>query len=447
MPRVEAAPERYLGAFIRDDQRYKGDIAAFEKELGASLPFYTTYRAYGRPFPAAWAQEMTENERGMVIFWEPWEYGRKLEKIEEDAYLRRWGGTLSRCSVPVLVVFGSEPNVSQDGYAIPYASFRDKFRLVSTVMRRMAPRVEMVFSLSAPALCRAPRCAELYYPGDEFVDWVAFTSYDRGMRGAWSNLDRCLEWASSLWPDKRLGVTEVGCERIMPGTGKRLRSFFRWRLDAYPQLGFVNYFSYDAHNRARDPKPVNYGLRPGSEAMEALKWAIANEKFSFGPPPRNIAADRESYDGDPYVLRGEALMSLYLAVPDQLTDRAADAEVTQAAALQWLRENGIVQGFANGEDRSAEALIGLELVLLVSRAVALIDEEWQAPAGLAPVTYCDEGFAMSEGVRAAVEDLETRGLLKRAEDAELRLHDCVRRSTLDELIARIRAQPSTMNQQ
>ncbi len=434
---ADAAAERYLGAFIQEDVRYKGDMVAFEKEVGAPLSFYATYRAYGKPFPLPWARELIARQRGMLIFWEPWEYGQKLPTIEEDAYLRRWAGTLSRLSVPVWLVFGSEANVNQDRYPVPYAAFRDKYRLVSGVMRRMAPRVQMVFSLAAPAVCRAPKCAELYYPGNEFVDWIAFTNYDNGMAGAWRRLEICLEWATARWPEKGLGITEVGCERLSPGSGSGLMSFLQWGLDAYPQLGFVSYFSYDAQHRARDPKPVSYALRPGSEAMAAVRWAVANNKFRHGPPPPAVGAIRESSDSDPYVLRGEALRDLYLALPAQLTERPAGGDVSPATATAWLTAHGVVQGDENGDDRAEDAIMGFELALITSRAVGLLGKDWSPAPTAAAMGYRAERFEMSPVVREAVSDLEQRGLLTASESGDLWLFGCVHRSTLADFLRRL----------
>lgn len=433
-----AAP--YLGAYIQGDERYRGDIEAFEEDLGAPVSFYSTYRAYGMPFPVEWAEDVMARGRGMVFFWEPWRFGGPLEEVREDVYLRRWAGTLSRCETPVLLVFGSEANIPQDGRPVSTELYREKFRLVSDVMRRMAPRVEMVFSLSVPAVRRAPKASEWYYPGSEHVDWVAFTSYDGFYQGgevAWNSLNRALDWAAELWPDKRLAITEVGCERLVPGTGKRLESFFRWNLQRHPQLGFVSYFSYDTTRGTGKAKSVSYALRPNSEAMAALQWALGKGRFVTGPPPVSIAATREACDRDPYLLRREALEALYLALPAAVTDREGDADLSADEAGQWLRDNGIVAGFPDGKDRGGEAIAGFEIALLLSRTVGVLGSDWKPRAGMGPVGYAPEGFEMSDVVREAVQHLEKRGLVMRADGAEFRLHDCVRKSVLQDLLARL----------
>ena len=437
---VGATAEPYLGAYIQGDQRYRGDIEAFERELGAPVSFYSTYRAYGMPFPVEWAEDVMARGRGMVFCWEPWRFGRPLEEVHEDVYLRRWAGTLSRCETPVLLVFGSEPNIPQDGRPVSTDLYRQKFRLVSDVMRRMAPRVEMVFSLSVPAVRRAPKASEWYYPGCEHVDWVAFTSYDGFFQGgelAWNSLNRSLEWAAELWPDKRLAITEVGCERLVPGTGKRLESFLRWNLQRHPQLEFISYFSYDSSRSTGKAKTVNYALRPNSEAMAALQWALGKNRVLTGPPPVSIAAAREACDRDPYLLRREALTALYLALPAAVTGRADDAELGAEEAGQWLRDNGIVSGFPDGKDRGGEAIAGFEIALLLSRTVDALGSDWRPRAGMTPVAYTPESFEMSDAVREAAQHLEKRGIITRAEVAEFRLYDSVRTSALHDLLARL----------
>lgn len=430
----------FLGAYIQGDERYRADIEAFENDLGAPVSFYATYRAYGMPFPVEWAQDVMARERGMVIFWEPWRFGGPLEEVHDDAYLRRWAGTLSRCETPVLLVFGSEPNIPQDGRPVSTELYRQKFRLVADVMRRMAPRVEMVFSLSVPAVRRAPKASEWYYPGCHYVDWVAFTSYDgfyQGGKVAWNSLNRALEWAAELWPDKRLAITEVGCERLIPGTGKRLESFLRWNLQRHPQLGFVSYFSYDTTGSTGKAKTVNYALRPNSEAMAALQWALSRGRFHTGAPPVSIAARRQACDRDPYLLRREALMALYLAIPPAVTGREHDAEVCAQEADQWLRVNGIVAGFPDGQDRGGEAIVGREVALLLARTLDTLGGDWRPRAGTTPVAYTPENFEMSDAVRQAVQRLDKRGLITRGHVTEFRIYDCVRASTLQDLLARL----------
>jgi hypothetical protein len=437
---VWASPARYLSAFVQSDSYFKGDVSAFEQALGAPLSLYATYRAYGRPFPTTWADKMVSRGRGLLLFWEPWEYGKPLSQVSEDEYLRRWAGTLSRVPTPVLLVFGSEPNMNQNGYPVGYSEYRSRYRTVATVMRRLAPRVEMVFSLAVPGVVREPMCSALYYPGDDCVDWVAFTSYDNGNSSAWGDLQTCLDWASERWPGKPLGITEVGCNRRQDGTGTRLLSFLQWKLDTYPALRFVNYFSLDADQRAHAPKPFSYGLLPGSEAFTAMRWAAHSGKFTplssdGGRPQGSLLQTRAAeVDSDPVLLRKEALTLLYEALPIAVTGRSTSIQDT-ASALSWLQAHQVVKGFAGGEDGSEEAILAYEFAIALSRAVSLPGAGQRSGSGLA-LTCTAEGFVVGSGTRAALNTLQRQGILRLQPQGELRLFDCVRRSQVQALLAR-----------
>ncbi|MEN6347558.1 MAG: hypothetical protein ABFE16_19875 [Armatimonadia bacterium] len=437
---VWAAPTRYLSAFIQSDSHFKGDVGAFEQALGAPLSLYATYRAYGKPFPSTWADKMVSRGRGLLLFWEPWEYGKPLSQVSEDEYLRRWAGTLSRVPTPVLLVFGSEPNMNQDGYPVGYSEYRARYRTVATVMRRLAPRVEMVFSLAVPGVVREPMCSALYYPGDAWVDWVAFTSYDNGNSSAWGDLQTCLDWASGRWPGKPLGITEVGCNRRQEGTGTRLLSFLQWKLDTYPALRFVNYFSLDADQRAHAPKPFSYGLLPGSEAFTAMRWAAHSGKFTplnqDGGRPQGSLLQARAADAndDPILLRKEALTLLYQALPASVTGHSTGAQDT-ASALSWLQAHQVVKGFAGGEDGAEEAILAYEFAIALSRAVSLPGVSRRSGSGI-PLTCTAEAFTVGSGTRAALDTLQKQGVLRLQSQGELRLFDCVRRSRGQALLVR-----------
>ncbi len=98
--------------------------------------------------------------------------------IEEAKYLQSLGAN-------ILLRFGAEMNV----WSTPAdpGKYIEAFRLVSSVMKENAPNVAMVFApndISAAGLTY-----EMFYPGDEYVDWVGISCYSQKYFLGDKNLD------------------------------------------------------------------------------------------------------------------------------------------------------------------------------------------------------------------------------------------------------------------
>lgn len=89
---------------------------------------------------------------------------------ERDAAIVRLGQRLKTYDVPVLVRIGYEFDIEWSHY--PSEPFKAAYVKIGEMLRREAPRVELVWHSSA--LCDVGlRAREAYYPGDEYVDYVA----------------------------------------------------------------------------------------------------------------------------------------------------------------------------------------------------------------------------------------------------------------------------------
>lgn len=171
-PRALYEPERgcYLGAFIVRDHVSEGNIGQFELLTGKHHVSYINYSGYGMPFPAAWVAEVGRHEAAAHIAWEP---NDGLDVVRDDAYLRAWAQAARRSGVPIFLRFASEMNGNWMPYSGDPQKFIAKWRLVAQVMREEAPNVAMVWCVFSQPLRNIP----VYYPGDEWVDWVGVNIY------------------------------------------------------------------------------------------------------------------------------------------------------------------------------------------------------------------------------------------------------------------------------
>src|SRR5690606_17176725 len=74
---------------------------------------------------------------------------------------------------PIFLRYASEMNGDWVKYHGDPELYREKFRLVSKVMKERAPNVAMVWCPFSTPVGSIPD----YYPGDEWVDWVGVNIY------------------------------------------------------------------------------------------------------------------------------------------------------------------------------------------------------------------------------------------------------------------------------
>jgi|LSQX01.3.fsa_nt_gb tetratricopeptide (TPR) repeat protein len=92
----------------------------------------------------------------------------KREYIEDMALY------LKQLNIPIFLRFANEMNVEPKLKDFP-DEYINAFRLISEVMSEIAPNVAMLWS---PNDISAAGCNYImYYPGDEYVDWVGISSY------------------------------------------------------------------------------------------------------------------------------------------------------------------------------------------------------------------------------------------------------------------------------
>jgi len=160
----------YIGAYIEQDPIVAGDIALFERLVGKEHSSYMRYLGYGEPFPTDWVAKVHNYGALPHIAWEP---NNGLDEVRDDVYLHRWAQAAAEAQKPILLRFASEMN----GTWMPYSGNPDEYvrkcRLVYTTIKSVAPNVIMVWCPFATPRRTIP----LYYPGDEYVDWVGVNIY------------------------------------------------------------------------------------------------------------------------------------------------------------------------------------------------------------------------------------------------------------------------------
>jgi len=275
----------YIGAYIEQDPVVAGDIALFERLVGKEHSSYMRYLGYGEPFPTDWVAKVHNHGALPHIAWEP---NNGLDEVRDDVYLRRWAQAAAEAQKPILLRFASEMN----GTWMPYSGNPDeyvrKWRLVYTTIKSQAPNVIMVWCPFATPRRTIP----LYYPGDDYVDWVGVNIYavlyhDGDIsQPAQRDLVDDLRYVCSLYGARKpIAICEYGATHYCRASQQFSSSFaaasieqvYQAIREQFPGVVFINWFSVDA---ASDGLAYNdYAVTTDNLVLSSYRQAIDEQYF------------------------------------------------------------------------------------------------------------------------------------------------------------------------
>ena len=278
-------------------------LMRMEAALERPMPLVHFFTAWGdapeHRFPRRAADAIWEVGSVPIITWEPWlstfDRGRHahlppvdrrdmegmaaVARGEYDFYLAGWGREAAAFGRPVFVRFGHEMN---DAYRYPWGphhnrpqEYIDAYRHVVEVVR--AQGATNVLWIWSPHI--AYDDFDLYYPGDDVVDWVGATVLNYGTVAYWSEwwtfddiftrkYDRLAQYG------KPIMVAEFGT--LMAG-GERA-PWFEQALTRLPQrlpnVKAVLFF----HSRRDDSityQALNWAFDEDPGVVQAIKRALA----------------------------------------------------------------------------------------------------------------------------------------------------------------------------
>lgn len=204
-------PEKLLlGAFDNQATTTLQPIIVFEDSLDTVFPLIHIYSAWGskreQRFPKDEVESIVMLGSIPMITWEPWlndfteEDIPGLPDIEErdknglksissglyDSYLKKWAKDAKAEKVTILIRLGHEMN---DPYRYPWGpqnnepqDFIDAWKHVVELFRK--EQVINVLWVWAPHLAYGK--FRDFYPGDEYVDWIATGTLNYGTVAPWS---------------------------------------------------------------------------------------------------------------------------------------------------------------------------------------------------------------------------------------------------------------------
>ncbi len=177
----------YHGAFLGDDAITAVDIDAFESVSGKKLDIVLKFLAFNcmgttGGFPLAEANIVSANGSVLFIKLEPWSWegadddSFSLNKIiagDFDGRIASFAQDAASFGEPLFISFGHEMNASWYPWGGSPELYKQAFKHVHDLMGLYATNITWVWN---PNISEGPISA--YYPGDDYVDWVAADGYN-----------------------------------------------------------------------------------------------------------------------------------------------------------------------------------------------------------------------------------------------------------------------------
>ncbi len=282
---------------------------AFEQTVGRKHGMYFFYLGYGYEPPRDWIRRLAEEDRFVHIALEP---NDGLDMVQDDAYLENLADKLNATGARIFLRFASEMNGPWVRYHGSPKQYIEKFRMVTEVFRRRAPKVAMVWCpYTTPR-----RPIKDYYPGDNWVDWVGVNMYnvtyfDQNPKKPAKHVtpQDMLKYVYENFSERKpIMIGEYATTHYSPLEDKaypewaaqNISSLYRSIRTDYPRVKAINYFNCNnlllSHRRNN-----NYLVQELPTVLDAYREAIKSPYFIANASDVPV---RPSIDADIRVTKG-----------------------------------------------------------------------------------------------------------------------------------------------
>jgi hypothetical protein len=293
-----------LGAYDSGIPQTLDGVLALEQTIAAPLPLIQVYSAWGDKADEQFPVELLAAVSGLgsipVVTWEPWltdfesvrhpaislrdardRHGMAaVAKGDYDFYIDAWAAEAARFAKPFLLRFAHEMN---DPYRYPWGPQNNTKEEYIAAWRHVVDRFRRAGATNVVWVW-SPHVAyeywDLYYPGPEYVDWVATGVLNFGPIAQWSRW-----WTfAEIFGQKYRRLASFGKPIMIAELGSLAVGGDRnaWYEDAiesiardYPAVRAALFF------HARDDQTVTY---------QKVDWTIASDSSLSAAVRRSLAS-------------------------------------------------------------------------------------------------------------------------------------------------------------
>ena len=293
-----------LGAFDGGLPRTLDGVVKLEEQIGTTFPLVQLYTAWGdkpdQQFPLKAVTAIADMGSVPVITWEPWltdfesslhstvalRDGRERHGLtavahgDYDFYVDKWARAAANFGRPILLRFGHEMN---DPYRYPWGPQNNTKEEYIAAWRHVVERFRKS-NANAVVWVWSPHVAyqywKTYYPGSDYVDWVATGALNYGPIARWSQWWTFQEIFGNNYPElaafgKPIMIAEFGSLAYggdRAGWYRDALTDFRRR---FPAVRAILFFNVKADQSATQ-QAVDWTFAADSMTLRTLASAAAS---------------------------------------------------------------------------------------------------------------------------------------------------------------------------
>jgi beta-mannanase len=310
-------PERgaYTGAYLdfgeaEDDVTFE-QIEAFEETVGKHLAIVASSSYWGeQTFPQHNLEVINRHGSIPLLYWSPWDKPYEQERGPDrfsldsivagkwDSYIDNWAAQAKAFGHPFFVAWGLEMN----GTWFPWSGYfygggrelsKDLFagpELFKAAYRRVVDRVRAAGAKNIIWLFHVNNYSypldewnevKQYYPGDDYVDWLAMSAYGKQFRrDPWISASDTLTYAyddlCAVSPNKPIMLAEWGIGEF-PDSGDKaqwIEEAFGIMKSRFPRLKAAVFWSERWQND--DGTFSNLRVTSSPQSIEAYRKGVAD---------------------------------------------------------------------------------------------------------------------------------------------------------------------------
>lgn len=275
------------------NESYFNNLKPLEDQLDWKFEFLMTYSDFENRPKLEYVEEIYDDKRVLMVTLQPWFHGDRDNNIiipeiiegKYDDYLRQWADELESLENPVFVRFANEMNGDWDPwcnwfYGKDYTLYNKAWERVYNIIK-VNDNIQFVWN---PHDRSYPdfkwNNAHLYYPGDEYVDWVGITGYNNGTSyegDVWREISQIYypmynEYMSH-YSEKPFMITEFSSNEVGGDKSLWIRNGFN-EFAHMPNIKIAVWFN-------KVDMLWQYNLDSTPESMEAFKDSIRYQNSTF----------------------------------------------------------------------------------------------------------------------------------------------------------------------
>ena len=291
-----------LGAYDGGIPRTLDGVLGLEARIGTPLPLMQVYGAWGdkpeQQFPIGVLSAIEGLGSIPVVTWEPWladfesvrhpgialrdardSHGlAAVARGDYDFYIDAWAAEAARFGKPFLVRFAHEMN---DPYRYPWGPQNNTKEEYIAAWRRVVDRFRAAGARNVVWVW-SPHVAyeywDLYYPGDDYVDWVATGVLNFGPIAQWSRWWTSAEIFGTKYPrlasfGKPVMIAELGSLAVGGDRAEWYRDALASLPTTYPAVRAILFFQV-RNDQTVTYQKVDWSFVDDSSVVQAVRGSL-----------------------------------------------------------------------------------------------------------------------------------------------------------------------------